>query len=68
MEYFGAIDQGTTSTRFIVFDNSGKIVEQHQEEFNQFFPDEGMHLVIQHACAVLNISKTSMALLSRSFV
>ena len=38
--YLLIIDQGTTSTRFIVFDNSGKIVEQHQEEFNQYFPDE----------------------------
>ena len=40
MEYFGAIDQGTTSSRFIVFDNRGNIVEQHQEEFTQYFPDE----------------------------
>ena len=32
MECYGAIDQGTTSSRFIVFDNSGNIVEQHQEE------------------------------------
>ena len=40
MEYFGAIDQGTTSSRFIVFDNKGNIVEQHQEEFSQYFPDE----------------------------
>ena len=40
MEYYGAIDQGTTSSRFIVFDNVGNIVEQHQEEFNQYFPNE----------------------------
>ena len=40
MEYYGAIDQGTTSSRFIVFDNEGNIVEQHQEEFNQYFPNE----------------------------
>ena len=40
MEYFGAIDQGTTSTRFIVFDNIGNVVQQHQVEFNQYFPDE----------------------------
>ena len=39
MEYYGAIDQGTTSSRFIVFDNEGNIVEQHQEEFNQYFPN-----------------------------
>ena len=40
MEYYGAIDQGTTSSRFIVFDNVGNIVDQHQEEFNQYFPNE----------------------------
>ena len=26
MKYFGAIDQGTTSSRFIVFDETGSIV------------------------------------------
>ena len=36
MEYYGAIDQGTTSSRCIGFDNVGNIVDQHQEEFNQY--------------------------------
>ena len=40
MKYFGAIDQGTTSSRFIVFDESGSIVKQHQQEFTQYLPDE----------------------------
>jgi len=40
MKYFGAIDQGTTSSRFIVFDETGSIVKQHQQEFTQYLPDE----------------------------
>ena len=40
MKYFGAIDQGTTSTRFIVFDENGSIVKQHQQELTQYLPDE----------------------------
>jgi len=33
-----ALDQGTTSSRAIVFDNSGKIVSTAQKEFTQHFP------------------------------
>ena len=40
MNYFASIDQGTTSTRFIVFNDIGEIVTMHQEEFPQYFPDE----------------------------
>ena len=40
MKFFGAIDQGTTSSRFIVFDQTGSIVKQHQQEFTQYLPDE----------------------------
>ena len=40
MKYFGAIDQGTTSSRFIVFDNIGNIVIQKQQEFTQILPNE----------------------------
>ena len=40
MKYFGAIDQGTTSSRFIVFNDQGEIVHQHQEEFTQYLPNE----------------------------
>ena len=40
MKYFGAIDQGTTSSRFIVFNENGKIISQHQQELIQYFPDE----------------------------
>jgi glycerol kinase len=40
MKYFGSIDQGTTSTRFIVFNEEGRIVAQHQQEFKQYLPNE----------------------------
>ncbi len=39
--YIGAIDQGTTSTRFIVFDHSGRIVASAQEEHEQISPRPG---------------------------
>ncbi|HJQ95731.1 MAG TPA: glycerol kinase GlpK [Acidimicrobiia bacterium] len=37
----GAIDQGTTSSRFMIFDDSGRIVGQSQEEHRQIFPRPG---------------------------
>lgn len=39
--YLGAIDQGTTSTRFIVFDRSGRIVSCEQREHAQIYPRPG---------------------------
>jgi glycerol kinase len=39
--YVGAIDQGTTSTRFIVFDQSGGIVTTAQKEHQQIYPQPG---------------------------
>src|SRR5690606_1168261 len=40
-EYIMSIDQGTTSSRAILFDKSGKIVEIGQKEFKQYFPQSG---------------------------
>ena len=40
MKYFGSLDQGTTSTKFIVFNQDGKVIEKHQQEFTQYFPNE----------------------------
>ncbi len=40
-QYIGAIDQGTTSTRFIVFDNLGRIVSVAQKEHEQIYPQPG---------------------------
>ncbi len=39
--YVGAIDQGTTSTRYIVFDKSGRIVASAQIEHEQIYPRPG---------------------------
>ncbi len=39
--YLGALDQGTTSTRFIVFDRAGRIISQAQEEHEQIYPSAG---------------------------
>ena len=39
--YIGAIDQGTTSTRFIVFDRSGQVVASSQKEHEQIYPQPG---------------------------
>jgi glycerol kinase len=39
--YIGAIDQGTTSTRFIVFDADGRIVSMAQKEHRQIYPKPG---------------------------
>ena len=39
--YIGAIDQGTTSTRFIVFDADGRIVSVAQKEHRQIYPKPG---------------------------
>jgi glycerol kinase len=39
--YIGAIDQGTTSTRFIVFDRSGRVISVAQKEHQQIFPNPG---------------------------
>ena len=40
-KYVGAIDQGTTSSRFIVFDKSGNIVSVAQKEHRQIYPKPG---------------------------
>ena len=40
-QYLGALDQGTTSTRFIVFDRSGRIVSSAQREHQQIYPQPG---------------------------
>ncbi|MDR3495455.1 MAG: glycerol kinase GlpK [Ancalomicrobiaceae bacterium] len=40
-DYVGALDQGTTSTRFIVFDRSGRSVSVAQKEHEQIFPRPG---------------------------
>lgn len=47
MGFVLAIDQGTTSSRAIVFDGDLKITASAQEEFTQHFPDSGW---VEHNC------------------
>lgn len=39
--FIGSIDQGTTSSRFIIFDGTGTPVAMHQIEFSQQYPASG---------------------------
>ena len=41
MAYIGSLDQGTSSTRFMIFDGEGKVVGQHQLEHRQILPQAG---------------------------
>ncbi|MGQ0848776.1 MAG: glycerol kinase GlpK [Actinomycetota bacterium] len=41
MTLVGAVDQGTTSSRFILFDRTGRVVALAQEEHEQIFPRPG---------------------------
>ena len=40
-EYVGALDQGTTSTRFMIFDHGGNVVGVDQKEHEQIYPKPG---------------------------
>jgi glycerol kinase len=40
-KYVAAIDQGTTSTRFMIFDHRGNVVAVDQKEHQQFYPKPG---------------------------
>jgi glycerol kinase len=40
-QYIGAIDQGTTSTRFMIFDHAGKVIAVDQKEHQQIYPKPG---------------------------
>ena len=51
-----SLDQGTTSSRAIVFDHGGSILSRAQREFNQFFPQPGW---VEHDA--LEIWRTQLA-------
>ena len=40
-QYILALDQGTTSSRSILFDKNGTVIASSQKEFTQFFPNPG---------------------------
>jgi glycerol kinase len=39
--FVGSIDQGTTSTRFLIFNREGEPIASHQIEFKQIYPQPG---------------------------
>jgi glycerol kinase len=39
--YVAAVDQGTTGTRFMIFDHAGRVVASHYEEHHQIYPQPG---------------------------
>jgi len=64
MAYILALDQGTTSSRAILFDHAGAIAAVAQKEFEQFYPQQGWveHdpteiLTSQLSCAVEALGK-----------
>ena len=58
MDYFLSIDQGTTSTRCILFDQDGNIKNSHQIELTQYFPDNKS---VEHdPIEILNSVNTSL--------
>jgi glycerol kinase len=71
--YIGAIDQGTTSTRFIVFDEAGGIIASAQKEHAQIYPQPGWvehspaeilrntHEVIEQALASAKLTPANIA-------
>lgn len=48
--FIGSIDQGTTSTRFIIYDHDARAVASHQVEFTQFYPEAGYSLPLSPSC------------------
>ena len=58
MKYILALDQGTTSSRAIVFDRSGAIVATAQQEFRQIFPKPGW---VEHDANEIWASQSAVA-------
>jgi glycerol kinase len=66
-KFIGSIDQGTTSSRFILFDISGRPVFSNQLEHKQIFPKPGW---VEHDPLEIwtNVRKTIMTVLSENNV
>ena len=76
-QYILALDQGTTSSRAVVFDKQGTIISVAQKEFTQIFPKPGWvehdpleiwqntQEVIRGALAELSPGRTGVSQLSR---
>jgi len=74
-DFVGAVDQGTTSTRFMIFDHGGNEVARHQLEHEQILPQAGWvehnpveiweraSVVIQTALGKANLQSSDLAAL-----
>jgi len=58
--YILSIDQGTTSSRAIIFDNNAELIAQAQQEFEQIFPNDGW--VEHRPCDILETVLSSCKL------
>ena len=56
--YILALDQGTTSSRAVVFDKKGSIVSVAQKEFTQIFPKPGW---VEHDATEIWSTQAGMA-------
>ena len=63
MKYIMSLDQGTTSSRCILFDRSGKACATAQKEFRQIFPQPGWveHDAEEIWFTTLEVSRSAMA-------
>ena len=61
-KYYISIDQGTTSSRAVLYDSSFDEISQEQQEFKQYYPAEGLveHDPEEIWSSVLNTTKTLM--------
>ncbi len=61
-DFVGAVDQGTTSTRFMIFDHGGNEVARHQLEHEQILPQAGWveHNPIEIAERTTSVIRTAM--------
>ncbi|MDE0642662.1 MAG: glycerol kinase GlpK [bacterium] len=59
----GAIDQGTTSSRFMVFDQDGSVVAKAQQEFKQIYPRPGRveHDPMEILASVENVIRQALS-------
>lgn len=64
-DYIMALDQGTTSSRCILFDKSGNIVNMAQQEFSQIFPKPGW---VEHNAMEIWSSQISVVLEAMALV
>ena len=57
-KYVAAIDQGTTSTRAMIFDHRGRVVSSEQVEHQQIFPGPGL---VEHDAAEIWVNTRRVA-------